>query len=311
MNGELRATDTELPGNAFVPIYSITKTLTAICVLRLAEVGLLRLGDAARQWLPEVDLPAAITVTHLLRHTSGLRDYGSLPAYHQAVRAHPDRPWTRQDFLDAVLSNGLLFAPGASWSYSNVGYMLLIDITERATGQTFARLLQDLVVTPLAFQRTSVLEHVDDLMACVPGFGSEVTGDGEIVDVRGRYHPGWCAPRVVASTAEDITRVFDELMVGNVLQADTLAQMLTLVPLSGELHESIGCGMGVYSDRASRRGRNYGHGGGGPGYDLGASVYPDTPRGRVSIAVFVNSSCGPRASDGEATLLARLLDDAS
>jgi len=70
-------------------------------------------------------------------------------------------------------------------------------------------------------------------------------------------------------------------------------------------------GMGVYSDRLSRHGRNYHHGGRGPGYDLGATVYPGTSLGRVSIAVFVNSSGGPRAEDREALLLARLLDDPS
>jgi hypothetical protein len=136
-----------------------------------------------------------------------------------------------------------------------------------------------------------------------------VTADGEIVDVRGRYHPGWCAPRVIASTTEDITHVFDALIAGDVLQADTLAQMLTLVPLSGTPHESIAAGMGVYSDSASRHGQNYGHRGGGPGYDLAAGVYPNTPLGRVSITVFVNSSCGPRAADIEWALLAQFLDD--
>ena len=84
--------------------------------------------------------------------------------------------------------------------------------------------------------------------------------------------------------------------------------MLTLVPLSRKPDESIGVAMGAYSDRALRWGRNYGHGGGGPGYDLNASVYPDTPLGRVSIAVFVNSSCGPRALDIEPQLMARVLD---
>ena len=73
----------------------------------------------------------------------------------------------------------------------------------------------------------------------------------------------------------------------------------------------IGGGTGVHSDRASRRGRNYQHGGAGPGYDLGVTVYPDTSLGRVSIAVFVNSSCGPQAGDSQSTLLARLLDDGS
>src|SRR4026209_2262159 len=108
VKGELRSMPTDFPPHAVFPIYSITKTLTAICVLRLVETGALRLGDAARRWLPDVAIPHAITLTHLLRHTSGLRDYGPLPAYHDAVRAHPDRPWTRQQFLDAVLPAGML-----------------------------------------------------------------------------------------------------------------------------------------------------------------------------------------------------------
>jgi D-alanyl-D-alanine carboxypeptidase len=135
-----------------------------------------------------------------------------------------------------------------------------------------------------------------------------VTSDGHVVDVRGRYHPGWCAPRVVASTPDEITRVFDRLIAGELLEANTLTQMLELAPLS-EPYEMIGGGMGLYSDGESRRGRNYHHGGGGPGYDLRATVYPDTPLGRVSMAVFVNSSSGPRANASEATLLARLFDE--
>jgi D-alanyl-D-alanine carboxypeptidase len=308
VNGELRPAPADFPADAIFPIYSITKTLTAICVLRLVETGSFRLSDSVRQWLPDANIPHTITLTHLLRHTSGLRDYGPLLEYHQAVRTHPDRPWTRQEFLDAVLPKGVLFAPGESFSYSNVGYMLLIDIVERVTGQTFAGVVNELVSKPLGLQRTSVLEEVDDLMRCVPGFGFELTSDGHIVDVRGRYHPGWCAPRVVASTTEDVTRVFDGLIAGDVLEPDTLSQMLTLAPLSDEPGEIHSGGMGVYADLPSERGRNYHHGGAGPGYDVRATVYPDTPLGRVSIAVFVNSSCGPRANDCEATLLARLLD---
>ena len=308
VNGEHRPIATDFPAHTVFPIYSITKTLTAICVLRLAETGSVRLVDAARRWLPDVSIPFTVTLTHLLRHTSGLGDYGPLPEYHEAVRARPDRPWTRQQFLDAVLAQGMLFAPGESFSYSNVGYMLLIDIIERLTDQTFGEVVNDFVIKPLALQNTWVLEQLDDLMRCVPGFGSEVTSDQQVVDVRGRYHPGWCAPRLIASTAEDITRVFDRLIAGDMLEPDTLRQMLTLAPLSDQPDEVHSGGMGVYMDRSSVRGRNYHHGGGGPGYDLGATVYPETRLGRVSIAVFVNSSCGPRADDCEATLLAELLD---
>src|SRR5947208_2297609 len=90
VNGELRSTPTDFEADAIFPIYSITKTLTAICVLRLVETGSLRLGDAAQQLLPDVNIPATITLIHLLRHTSGLRDYGPLPEYHDAVRTSPD-----------------------------------------------------------------------------------------------------------------------------------------------------------------------------------------------------------------------------
>jgi len=307
VNGVLRSVPTDFTADSIFPIYSITKTLTAICVLRLAETGSLRLAAPARDWLPDVNIPGTITLTHLLRHTSGLRDYGPLPEYHDAVRTRPDRPWTRQGFLDAVISAGLLFAPGDRFAYSNVGYMLLVDIIERATGHAFARAIDDCIATPLALERTSVLEHPEDLMRCVAGFGSEVTPDRQIVDVRGRYHPGWCAPRVVASTPEDVTLVFDALMTGRLLSPDRVREMVALVPLSRKPDETIGVGMGVYSDRASRWGRNYGHGGGGPGYDLNASVYPDTPLGRVSVALFVNSSGGPRALDREGELMARVL----
>src|SRR5205809_5238999 len=77
----------------------------------------------------------------------------------------------------------------------------------------------------------------------------------------------WCAPRLVASTAEEITQVFDALIAGDVLRPDTLKQMLKLVPFPGrqDAQMVIHGGMGVYSDRASRYGRNYHHRGGGPG----------------------------------------------
>ena len=309
INGVLRDHQTDLSADSVFPVYSITKTLTAICALRLVEAGLLRLDVPVVGWLPDVTLPGTVTLTHLLRHTSGLRDYGPLPEYHQAVRRHANRPWTRTTFLDAVLAKGMLFAPGDSWAYSNIGYMLVVDILERVTGQTFAQVLAQLVTKPLALQRTSVLENIADLMTCVPGFGSEVTEDGSLVDIRGRYHPGWCAPRVVASTPAEITRAFDALFSGQLLAADTLRQMLTVVPLP-DLREPpmvIDGGMGLFSNAASPYGRNYGHGGGGPGYDLTADIYPDASVGRVAVAVCVDTSSGPRAGDLEDAVVRHVL----
>jgi D-alanyl-D-alanine carboxypeptidase len=302
VDGELRSVNSELPASAIFPLYSITKTLTAICVLKLTESRSLRLDDPIRVLVPDVDLPESITLTHLLRHTSGLRDYGGLREYHDAVRTHPMQPWTRDQFLDSVLSKEPLFAPGDRWSYSNVGYMLIVDALERATGHSFARIVDGIITMPLGLKSTFALEQLADMQRCVPGFGSNVTLDGSIRDVRDVYHPGWCAPRVMASTTEETTRIFDALLDGELLKPATLDRMLTLVPLPPEsgAPPTIGGGMGLYSDSASSRGRNFHHGGGGPGYGTSVTIYPDTPRGRVAIAVFVNSSEGPEARESEA-----------
>ena len=205
VNGELRPTPTDASAQAILPIYSITKTLTAICLLRLMETGRLRLGDSVRQRvLPTIEISPTITLAHLLRHTERA-------ARHRPAAGGPrSGPHQSGSTLDARTvsrcpgpSDGMLGAPGDCFYLSNVGYMLLIEIVERLTGHTFADALSRWVVRPLALERTSTLEQISTIrMRCVPGFGRDVTSDGQVVDVRGRYHPGWCAPRLVASTAE-------------------------------------------------------------------------------------------------------------
>lgn len=309
VDGQLRDAPADLPADAFFPIYSITKTLTAICVLRLVETGGLRLDDPITAHVTDVELPKEITLTHLLRHTSGLRDYGPLTVYHDAVRTHPGRPWTRQQFLDAVLPAGLHFPPGQAFAYSNPGYMLLVDAIERTGGMSFAKAIDRFIVRPLGLRRTLTLETIDDLLACEPGFGHEVTADRAVVDVRGIYHPGWCAPRLVGSTVEEVTLIFDALLGGGLVSAQSLDRMLTLIDLdtSSPPGTDIGGGMGIYSDRSNTNGRNYHHGGGGPGWDLSVTTFMDLPIGRTTIAIFANSSQQPRAANNrEGAILTEL-----
>jgi CubicO group peptidase (beta-lactamase class C family) len=65
INGVLREHQpTEIGVDSIFPIYSITKTLTAICALRLVETGSLPLDRPIHPWLPDVALPATVTLTH-------------------------------------------------------------------------------------------------------------------------------------------------------------------------------------------------------------------------------------------------------
>ncbi|HEY2851824.1 MAG TPA: serine hydrolase domain-containing protein [Gemmatimonadaceae bacterium] len=133
----------EITADALFPIYSVTKTLTAACVFLLAEENLMSLDAPIGLYVSDVPLPEGVTVSRLLRHTSGLGDYGPFERYHAAVRASPSIPWTRSEFLEAVLLTGFLFRPGEGWAYSNIGYMLLTGYELSVT--TFARLPEDML----------------------------------------------------------------------------------------------------------------------------------------------------------------------
>jgi CubicO group peptidase (beta-lactamase class C family) len=133
---------------------SVTKQFTATAIRRLAEEGKLTLDDRIRQWLPT--LPAsvdAVTIRHLLTHTSGLIDYEDVMA-----------PDTREQLHDADVlrllesQSGTYFAPGASYRYSNSGYSLLALIVERASGVSFATYLRQRIFEPLGMLATVAYE---------------------------------------------------------------------------------------------------------------------------------------------------------
>ena len=287
------------------PIYSITKTLTAACLLRLDQSGVLRVDDQIAKWIINCPVPLAITLSQLLRHTAGVPDYGPLREYHDAVRTTPSAPWTDDQFVSATLTKGLLFAPGAGWAYSNVGYLLLRRAIENATGRSYRQCIADHIASPLGLAQTFVAETIGDWSCCVPGFGSEVSAGGEVVDVRATYHPAWCAPGVAVSTVDDVTLFYDALFSGVLLDHPHLDQMLQLTRVPGSHPPAVtpSYGMGIMADPDGLLGPSYGHGGGGPGYSLSAAILPRAPQGRLSVAVFCSTSLGADAGRGVDELL--------
>jgi D-alanyl-D-alanine carboxypeptidase len=294
LNGELQWLGISgLPElNAQFLIYSITKTFTGICVLTLVQRGVLTIKDPINKWLPDCELDDRFTIQHLLRHTSGLRDYGRLPEYYIDLSRHPSRPWSEKDFLHATVRFGHLFKPGFGWRYSNIGYMFLRKVLEKATNKSFRQCVDEIICKPLGLTRTFVAETIADLAHLVPGYSREISKKGDPLDVRRRYHPGWVAPGVAVSTTAETTLVFDKLFAGALLDDTRLATMLELVPVPGRHPpaKSTGYGLGIASDPDGALGWSYGHGGGGPGYSVTVSILPRLEIGRFCIAVFCNES---------------------
>ena len=107
---------------------SVTKQFTAAAILRLVASKKLGVETPVTEVLPDLGLPAAVTIRQLLTHTSGLDP--ELPALrpeaHSAARAHE------------IARRGLVAKPGTTWNYNNNGYFLLGLVIEKVTGEPYA-----------------------------------------------------------------------------------------------------------------------------------------------------------------------------
>ena len=209
-------------------VYSISKSFTALVILRLTGAGKVQLDAPLSRWLPDVPHAERITIRQCLHHTSGLPDYGPLPEYHAAVREGAP-PWTYEEFLLRVHAEQLLFEPGCGWAYSNIGYMILRRLIEVASGESFADSIHREVCGPLELSRTAVITARSDLQDLTIGYSILVSTDDSPVDVRPRYDPRWVATGVIASTASEIARFYHCLFTGTLLTAHLLREMCTVV----------------------------------------------------------------------------------
>jgi CubicO group peptidase (beta-lactamase class C family) len=176
-----RDVERELPATpaTVFGIGSVTKSMTALAIMHLAEAGRLSPHDPVTRWLPEFRLPhpagdEPVTVHHLLTHSSGMPPEPSLlHARAASMKRDPDLyhisdPPLPEGFADLQEVDGhealmelmagqdfvQLGPPGRWFSYSNEGFALLHGIIERAGGRPYLDYLRDNIWSPLAMPHT-------------------------------------------------------------------------------------------------------------------------------------------------------------
>lgn len=132
------------------PLASVSKVYTAATVLALVERGFLSLDSKVASFLPEFDSEdrRAITVRHLLTHTSGL-PYEPLDMESLLRQALP-----LDELIEAAFTEPLVFPPGSQIGYSDLGYAVLGVLAERVTGQDFPELVRVSVLEPAGLKDT-------------------------------------------------------------------------------------------------------------------------------------------------------------
>ena len=223
---------------------SVSKPITAVAVLRLAEEGRLDLDAPVSRSCPDFpEKPWPVTARQLLCHQGGVRHY------------RPDeQPLTRRftsltEGLALFRDDPLVHEPGTKVLYTTHGYTLLGCAAAGAAGRPFMDLVADLVFAPAGMTDT----RVDDVRALIPNRAQGYVRDGHgqllnsaLADMTYKVPGGG-----LSSTAPDVARFGTALVSGRLLSAASLEQMLTRQKT--RVGRVTGFGLGLALGR--RRGR--------------------------------------------------------
>ena len=142
-------------------IGSVSKTFTAVLVMKAAAEGRLSLSDSIAKYFPDAKIPNAeqITIDQLLQHRSGLVDITNDKPYEYYT--YFTTPQTRQQILERVAAAGTNFQPDSEYRYCNTGYNLLGYILEDVWGKPYAKIINDQIVSLLDLRHTRYSEAID------------------------------------------------------------------------------------------------------------------------------------------------------
>ena len=221
-----------------VRIASNTKTFVSAAILLLWEDGKLGLDDAVADHLADEHLellrgdgydPEAMTIRHLLTHTSGLFDHGGAEEYGEAIVADLMYPWTRTEQLRGAVEWGDPHgSPGEVYTYSDTGYILLGEIIERTTERPLAEAVRELVGYERLGLDATWWEIIEPKPPGAPKRAHQFLGDLDVTD----SHPYYdlYGGGGIASTVGDMAVLFRALFTGGVFsEAGTIDTMLTTI----------------------------------------------------------------------------------
>lgn len=268
---------------------SLTKPVaTATSVMTLIEAGKLRLTDRLGRLLPEFDNhgKGAITVEQLLRHRAGFIPDNPISDFQNGA----DTAWKH------LAEIGLTYAPGTSYIYSDVGFMILGRIVEKVSGQSLDEYAREHVFTPLAMKQTGFRRisttngDVARIAPTEPDAG--VMLRGVVHDPRSRALDGVAGHAGLFSTADDLA-IYAQAMLdggvgsgsGRVLGALTVRTMID--PGDTPIGQRRALGWDVDTPHSGPRGALFGPASFGHTGFTGTSLWID-PESRVFVVILTS-----------------------
>ena len=259
---------------------SVAKQFTAAALVLLQQDGKLSLDDPVRKHIPELpDYGAPLTIRHLLNHTAGLRDWGTVMSLTGAGRG--ERVINQDLALDVISHQRALdFTPGAEYSYSNSGYNLAAIIVERVSKQKFPAFVEERLFKPLGMKNSS---WRDDYQRIVPGRAHAYSRQGN-----GPWRLNMPFMNVYGNGGM-LTTVGDWMKWNAMLDSQSLgAPLVAALETQGVLNDGrkIAYALGLVVDKYKGL-KDVSHGGATAGYQTFLARYPDN---KVSVGVMCNGT---------------------
>ncbi|HEX7334112.1 MAG TPA: serine hydrolase domain-containing protein [Pyrinomonadaceae bacterium] len=259
---------------------SVAKQFTAAALVLLQQDGKLSLDDPVRKYIPELpDYGSPLTIRHLLNHTAGLRDWGTVLSLTGAGRG--ERVINQDLALDVITHQRALdFTPGSEYSYSNSGYNLAAIIVERVSKQKFPAFVEERLFKPLGMKNSS---WRDDYQRVVPGRAQAYARQGN-----GPWRLNMPFMNVYGNGGM-LTTVGDWMKWNAMLDSHSLgAPLVAALETRGVLNDGRKIAYALGLTVSTYKGlKDVSHGGSTAGYQTFLARYPDN---KVSVGVMCNGT---------------------
>jgi D-alanyl-D-alanine carboxypeptidase len=278
-------------------VFSVTKTFTALAVLQMAEQGKLQIDGRAADYLPGFPYSRDISIRDLLTHSAGIPNPIPLRWVHlQEEHGSVDRDTFFRDLF--AQNRKLRSKPNERFAYSNLGYVLLGEIIEHASGLRYEQYVTENILVPIGLSPHDLGFAIDDAVHA-RGYHRRMSMSyvalGFLMDRKKYVEPGagpWRAFRLY-----NLNGVSYGGLIGTADALVSYVQAL-LDPQSGLVSEesrrllftenvlSSGkpSGMSLSWFRGELNGHTYyAHAGGGGGYYAEVRIYPELQRGSVIL----------------------------
>lgn len=211
-------TDTPVQPNSVFQLASLTKPFTATAIMMLVEEGKIRLDARIATYIEKAPASwSAVTVRHLLTHTSGIT-----PGAIVRVDGTPLMDITATRALEFVSKPPLMFQPGEDAFYSDTGFFLLGLIIQKASGESYRDFIQHHVFDTLHMTSSTMLDKWKIVKNSVPVY---TIHDGQIAQWRRDWQYEVNAFAGACSTVEDLAKWIAALRNETLLKRTSIDQM--------------------------------------------------------------------------------------